>query len=33
MDNQSMLHVFEKGGFATEKRTIAGLVELQMKFT
>ncbi len=32
MDNQPMLHVFEKGGFAIEKRTIAGLVELEMKF-
>jgi RimJ/RimL family protein N-acetyltransferase len=32
MDNQPMLHVFEKGGFAIEKRTIAGLVELQMMF-
>jgi acyl-CoA hydrolase/GNAT superfamily N-acetyltransferase len=32
MDNQPMLHVFEKGGFVIEKRTIAGLVELHMMF-
>jgi hypothetical protein len=27
-----MLHVFEKGGFEIEKRTIASLCELKMKF-
>jgi acyl-CoA hydrolase/GNAT superfamily N-acetyltransferase len=31
-ENAAMLHVFEKGGFEMEKRTIAGLCELKMKF-
>jgi len=31
-DNQPMLRVFEKGGFETERRTIAGLTELKMMF-
>jgi len=31
-ENAAMLHVFEKGGFEIEKRTIAGLCELKMKF-
>jgi RimJ/RimL family protein N-acetyltransferase/acyl CoA:acetate/3-ketoacid CoA transferase beta subunit len=31
-DNAPMLHVFEKGGFDIEKRTIAGLCELKMTF-
>jgi RimJ/RimL family protein N-acetyltransferase len=31
-DNQPMLHVFEKGGFDTEKRTSAGVTELKMTF-
>jgi GNAT superfamily N-acetyltransferase len=31
-ENATMLHVFEKGGFETEKRTVAGVCELKMKF-
>jgi RimJ/RimL family protein N-acetyltransferase len=31
-DNIPMLHVFEKGGFDIEKRTIAGVSELKMTF-
>ncbi|HRR40369.1 MAG TPA: GNAT family N-acetyltransferase, partial [Syntrophales bacterium] len=31
-DNAPMLHVFEKGGFDIQKRTIAGLCELKMTF-
>ncbi|MDD5170201.1 MAG: GNAT family N-acetyltransferase, partial [Syntrophales bacterium] len=31
-DNQPMMHVFEKGGFDLEKRSIAGLWELKMTF-
>jgi RimJ/RimL family protein N-acetyltransferase len=31
-DNIPMLHVFEKGGFDMEKRTIAGVSELKMTF-
>ncbi len=31
-DNTPMLHVFEKGGFDIQKRTIAGLCELKMTF-
>lgn len=31
-DNLPMLHVFEKGGFDLEKRTIAGVSELKMTF-
>jgi acyl-CoA hydrolase/RimJ/RimL family protein N-acetyltransferase len=30
--NEPMLHVFEKGGFEMQRRTIAGLVELKMMF-
>ena len=30
--NDPMLHVFEKGGFEMQRRTIAGLVELKMMF-
>jgi acyl-CoA hydrolase/GNAT superfamily N-acetyltransferase len=30
--NEPMLHVFEKGGFEMQRRTIAGLVELKMTF-
>jgi len=30
--NEPMLHVFEKGGFHMQRRTIAGLVELKMMF-
>jgi acyl-CoA hydrolase/N-acetylglutamate synthase-like GNAT family acetyltransferase len=30
--NEPMLHVFEKGGFEMQRRTIAGLVELKMLF-
>ena len=30
--NEPMLHVFEKGGFELQRRTIAGLVELKMMF-
>lgn len=31
-DNTPMLHVFEKGGFDIQKRTIAGLCELKLTF-
>ncbi|MDQ5987858.1 MAG: butyrate:acetyl-CoA coenzyme A-transferase [Syntrophus sp. SKADARSKE-3] len=31
-DNQPMMHVFEKGGFDLEKRSVAGLWELKMTF-
>ncbi len=31
-DNAPMLHVFEKGGFEMERRNIAGLTELRMRF-
>ncbi len=31
-DNQPMMHVFEKGGFDLEKRSVAGLWELRMTF-
>ncbi|HOK07435.1 MAG TPA: GNAT family N-acetyltransferase [Syntrophales bacterium] len=31
-DNAPMLHVFEKGGFDMQKRTIAGLCELKLMF-
>ena len=31
-ENAAMLHVFEKGGFEIEKRTVAGLCDLKMKF-
>lgn len=31
-DNAPMLHVFEKGGFEMEKRSIAGITELKMRF-
>ena len=31
-ENQPMMHVFEKGGFDLEKRSIAGLWELKMTF-
>jgi len=30
--NEPMLHVFEKGGFELQRRTVAGLVELKMMF-
>jgi len=32
VDNQPMLHLFEKGGFAIEKRREAGAYELRMRF-
>lgn len=32
LDNLPMLHVFEKGGFDLEKRTIAGVSEVKMTF-
>lgn len=31
-DNAPMLHVFEKGGFDIQKRTIAGICEMKMTF-
>jgi len=31
-ENEPMLHVFEKGGFAMEKRNLAGVFELKMSF-
>ncbi len=31
-ENEPMLHVFEKGGFATEKRNMAGIYEMKMTF-
>jgi acyl-CoA hydrolase/GNAT superfamily N-acetyltransferase len=31
-ENEPMLHVFEKGGFAMEKRNLAGVLELKMSF-
>lgn len=31
-DNLPMLHVFEKGGFIIERRTMAGITELKMMF-
>jgi len=32
VDNQAMLHLFEQGGFAIEKRRDAGVYELKMLF-
>jgi acyl-CoA hydrolase/GNAT superfamily N-acetyltransferase len=31
-ENEPMMHVFEKGGFAMEKRNLAGVFELKMSF-
>ena len=32
VDNQPMLHLFERGGFEVEKRREAGVYELKMLF-